>query len=512
MIMRKKAMYLRKSRADDGSMTVEEVLRRHKSQLLELAAKNGHTIKEDDIFEEVVSGESLYMRPKMLKLLELVDARTYDAVYVIDIDRLGRGGMRDQGIILDTFRDSNTNIITPRKTYDLNDETDEELTEFEAFMARRELKLIKRRLGRGMERVTLEGGYLANPPFGYKRAWVGKIPTLEIIPEEEVFVKMIFDMYVNQGVGRTIIADTLTSYGIKPHRNGTWSRSTVARILNNETYIGRVVRGRKKYTKKGQNGSPKFKSEANPDDKIVNIKGIHPPIISEELFYKAQEIRAGRYHPSYRKEDCLKNPLSGLIKCKQCGFCLQLRKMKKNAADPYWIICTTKDCSKSTRFDRVEAVFINTLQMELDNMKYIRSSNANFEELENAKNALQYVKKEIEKCEKQMSKLHDFLEQEVYDIATFKSRSSDLKNRICNLRTQQEELEDRIEQFDPQKYDLFIAKIEKAIAAYLNPEVENIEKNNLLKEVVEKAVYYKAKDWDKDQFELTLILKDFTAI
>ena len=53
----------------------------------------------------------------------------------MEIDRLGRGDMEDQGLILKTFKNANTLIVTPRKIYDLNDEFDEEYTEFEAFMA-----------------------------------------------------------------------------------------------------------------------------------------------------------------------------------------------------------------------------------------------------------------------------------------------------------------------------------------------------------------------------------------
>lgn len=88
-------------------------------------------------------------RPEMLELLKEVKDNMCDAVLCIDVDRLGRGNMQEQGLILDTFKKSNTKIITPRKTYDLKDEWDEEYSEFEAFMARKELKLINRRLQRG---------------------------------------------------------------------------------------------------------------------------------------------------------------------------------------------------------------------------------------------------------------------------------------------------------------------------------------------------------------------------
>ena len=142
-------IYLRKSRADEEAekQGEYETLAKHKSTLLKIAKEKKLNILE--IKEELVSGESISNRPKMIELLSEVEKGMYDAVLVMDIDRLGRGNMQDQGLILSTFKKSNTKIITPRKVYDLNNEFDEEYSEFEAFMARKELKLITRRMQRG---------------------------------------------------------------------------------------------------------------------------------------------------------------------------------------------------------------------------------------------------------------------------------------------------------------------------------------------------------------------------
>ncbi|HEX3040251.1 MAG TPA: recombinase family protein, partial [Caproiciproducens sp.] len=121
------AIYLRKSRAEELSDSVDETLRRHKEILLDYAQKNGLTIAK--IYEEVVSGESLYTRLRMLELLADVEHSKYDAILCMDIDRLGRGAMSDQGIILETLKNSGTKIITPRKVYDLNNEMDETYSE-----------------------------------------------------------------------------------------------------------------------------------------------------------------------------------------------------------------------------------------------------------------------------------------------------------------------------------------------------------------------------------------------
>lgn len=219
------AIYLRKSRAEELTDTVEETLRRHHEILTEYAVKNDLNVVRT--YEEVVSGESLYARPKMMELLSDVEQGKYEAVLCMDIDRLGRGTMSDQGIILETFKAADTKIITPRKVYDLNNELDEEYTEFETFMARRELKLIKRRMQRGVRKSIEEGGYLANAPYGYRNVMVNKRPTLEINEEEAKFVRLMFDLYVNKGMGCQVIADTVNAMGAKPHRSDRFGRTSV---------------------------------------------------------------------------------------------------------------------------------------------------------------------------------------------------------------------------------------------------------------------------------------------
>lgn len=73
------AIYLRKSRADQG--TVEDTLRKHKETLLDYAAKHNIFVSLNDIYEEVISGESLYARPQMLRLLSDVEAGKFPPFY-----------------------------------------------------------------------------------------------------------------------------------------------------------------------------------------------------------------------------------------------------------------------------------------------------------------------------------------------------------------------------------------------------------------------------------------------
>ena len=155
------SVYLRKSRMEEGLAT-DEVLAKHQKTLYDYAADHGIHILEE--YPEVVSGESLYARPQMLRLLQDVEDGKYDAVLCMDLDRLSRGRMKDQGIILDAFRESGTLIITPEKIYNLADEIDEEYAELKTFISRREYKIITKRLRRGLQMSIQDGCYVANAP------------------------------------------------------------------------------------------------------------------------------------------------------------------------------------------------------------------------------------------------------------------------------------------------------------------------------------------------------------
>ena len=308
----KVAMYLRKSRQDEELERKEntDTLSRHRKTLLEVARKQHLDIIQ--VKEEIVSGGSVADRPKMLELLEEVKNNMYDAVLCMDLDRLGRGGMQDQGLILDTFKESNTLIITPDKIYNLNNELDEEMTEFKAFFARRELKMITKRMQRGRVKSVEEGKYIASTaPFGYKFEYDkdGK-KSLVIDEEKAAIVRNIFDMYVN-GNGAYKIKVWLDNMGIKTNNGIPFSEQAIRRILKNELYKGYVSWNN--YRRRGT------KTIKQPTENIIMAKGQHEAIVSEEIWNKADEIRQNNQIVPTGNNKNMTNPLSGLVKCACCG-------------------------------------------------------------------------------------------------------------------------------------------------------------------------------------------------
>ena len=178
-------IYLRKSRADVEieNATAEDVLERHEKILMELAHRQNLNIVK--IHREVVSGETIVSRPKMQALLSEVEQGLWTGVLVMEVERLARGDTVDQGIVAQTFKYSDTKIITPTKTYDPNNEYDEEYFEFGLFMSRREYKTINRRLQRGRLSSVKDGKYVGNrPPYGYDRLKLEHEKGYTLVPNE----------------------------------------------------------------------------------------------------------------------------------------------------------------------------------------------------------------------------------------------------------------------------------------------------------------------------------------
>ena len=214
-------IYLRKSRADrEAEARGEgETLARHERILLDLAKSRGYIIGA--IYKEVVSGETISARPVMQQLLREVESGMWDGVLVVEVERLARGDTIDQGVVSRAFQYSDTMIITPTKTYDPNNEFDEEYFEFGLFMSRREYKTIKRRLNNGRISSVKEGKYCGNkPPYGYERVKLQgeKGYTLQPIPDQSEIVKMIYSWYAGDGcdqIGVAKIVRKLNDMGIK---------------------------------------------------------------------------------------------------------------------------------------------------------------------------------------------------------------------------------------------------------------------------------------------------------
>ena len=496
-------IYLRKSRADaEAEARGEgETLARHRAALVSLAERMGLPVSKT--YREIVSGETIAARPVMRRLLSEVEGGLWDGVLVMEIERLARGDTIDQGVIARAFSLSHTKIVTPAKTYDPDDEFDEEYFEFGLFMSRREYRAINRRLQRGRRASALEGKYTGSvAPFGYVRVKLDgqKGYTLAPDPAAAPAVKLIFELYTKGetllngdggrlGVAR--LARRLNDLGIRPRRAARWTPSMLQPILKNPVYAGKIRYMGRPAVKKAKDGGTAVSRPRNGG--CIVVDGLHPPLVDRETWDRAQEYLAGG-HPRGTRSESLKNPFAGLVYCGVCGGRM-CRKPYKNAPDA--LVCPDTACANvSSELRLVESAVLRSLKT------WLRGYRLHAETADDkapsaadaaAGSALRRIGEDLARLRAQCAAAHDLLEQGVYDAETFSKRKKALQGQTEELQRQNKALRRQLQASrarETARRDLRARAKDIAAAYTLAPSV--MSKNSLLKSVVQRIDYYKA--------------------
>lgn len=517
-------LYVRKSRSDaEAEARGEgETLARHTRTLLDLAAARKLGIGH--VYKEIVSGETIAARPVMQQLLQDVEQGVWQGVLVMEIERLARGDTIDQGIVAQTFKFSDTKIITPMKDYDPNDEYDEEYFEFSLFMSRREYKTIKRRMQRGRVASAKEGNYVGSrAPYGYKRVKIedDKGYTLEPIPEEADVVRSIFEYYTggeqlpdgtHRRLGVSLITRRLNELKIKPQRSEYWSTASVRDILRNPVYIGKIRWNNRPDIKKMVDGRIKRTRPHAAPENVILVNGKHPAIVSEEIYQKAQEfLTENKPHPIPEKNR-VQNPLAGLVYCEKCGHAMVRRPYQGDYPDT--LLCPATHCDNvSSMLHFVEQHLLDSLRHWV--VQYQIEIKKQQEEQKKAnpasaqEKALKRLGSELQKLNEQLDHTHDLLEQGVYTPEMFLDRTKKISEKIRQNEAEQETIRTKIIEFKriDESRMILIPKIERLLEVYDTLPTAK-EKNEMLKEVLERVTYRKDKGgrWHNspEDFILTL--------
>lgn len=464
------AIYLRKSRADiEAEQRGEgETLSRHAITLEELAKKQKLPVVK--VYKEIVSGENIAARPQMQQLLADVNDGKYDGVLVMEIERLARGDTIDQGIVAQAFRDSETKIITPIKTYDPNNEFDEEYFEFSLFMSRREYKTIKRRMNAGRLAAVKEGNYIGtNPPYGYKKiSPEPKVHTLEIVESEAEIIRLIFHLYLH-GKGIKAITGELDRLGVPPRKNKCWEVPSIKKILENPIYIGKI----------------RWQCKASGD---TLYEGKHEPIISEEIFNAAQDKRKNNPAAQVPESFELRNYYHNLLYCNSCGR--QMRRRYVSETGKAHMLCVRRECRGkvvSATMDSIDMAVLSAVRYRLEQLL---NSSTDAEPQADEPDRRKPLQAELDKLNKQQERLYDLLEQGVYDAAVFLERSAIIKEKAATIDAALKEL-----QVEEKK---LAAKLtaEQSVAALQRlldnfADADEQQRAELLQGAIQKIVYSK---------------------
>jgi len=513
-------IYLRKSRVDTEAEAngAGNTLARHEQALLHHAADLGRRITH--IYREVVSGETILARPQMQQLLRDVEGGAWDAVHVMEVERLARGDTLDQGIVSQTFLYSKTLIITPKKTYDPSNEFDEEYFEFGLFMSRREYKTINRRQQAGRIASMREGKWVSNrSPYGYQRVKLEgqKGWTLEPQDPHAAVVRDIFrwvtDGYTDEvgntkRLGTSLIARRLNEIGIPSPTGRDWLPNSVRDLLRNEVYAGWICWGRRATQKYLSDGVVVTSRPRAHSASFQRFRGIHPKLIEQEVFDRTQKMLGD--HPSRPgpKQSATKNPLAGLVLCGGCGRAMVRRPYQSGRQET--LLCPYSSCK--TIASDLHIVEDTILSLMADLLEAIeapdcKQENQQSKEQDTLFRSLASCQKELILLVAQEKRAFELVEQEVYTADQFIMRSKELTKRKQELEMRQDavrtELQNRSSSQAAQEE--LTPRLRHALDSYYTAETP-AAKNELLRSVLSKVVYTKSSGGRYRQSNMCLTL------
>ncbi len=478
-------MYLRKSRQDDPNETVAEVLAKHEVQLQEHALREiGRRIPEENIYREVVSGESIDEREEMQKVLARIEDPKVTGVLVIEPQRLSRGDLVDCGRLINTLRFTRTQAITPAMTYDLENKMERKFFQDELLRGRDYLEYTKEILSRGRIAAVKRGCYIGNiPPYGYDKIKIGKDNTLTPNENADV-VRLIFHLYTKEGLAPGSIAKRLNEMEIPAAKGGKWEKYVPRKILTNIHYTGKVVFYSSKQTPVLENGEILVKRLRQSKEDMIIADGKHPAIIDWETWELAQKRIAS--NPPVKHSVTLKNPFTGILYCSKCGTALCLHPYP-HAETRMGCRKVAPRCYKSVKYVEIYNAVVFALEnSELPKLQ-LKVKNGDGEAAKIQQNLLAKFEKELQGYRAMEDKQFEFYENGIYSQEIFDRRHRAICEKIANCQKQINETKMNM----PKDIDYAerVTTLENAIAILKDPNATPEQQNRILKSIVSRIEF-----------------------
>lgn len=266
----------------------------------------------------------------------------------------------------------------------------------------------------GIYRAKKEGRWTTLAPVGYRniRSEDGRAM---IVPSKDAdLVREAFQEFASGAHGMEELRHKLVDKGLK------CKRSRFPELLRNRAYIGKVL-------------VPAYKDEPE-----YYAKGIHEPLISEELFFQVQDILDGRA-PNRPTKNTLKEqlPLRGFLECRLCGKNISGSASRGNGGKYYYYHCTC-GCNERFKAEIANKSFIEFLQSIKPNLMTL---DLNYEVLLDTFEAkMKSDRSELTKIEDEISRNNHRLQNAQHLMLDAEISASDYKEIKAKISTANDEL------------------------------------------------------------------------
>lgn len=278
--------------------------------------------------DEGITGTSTKKRKAFNRMLVDAEAGAFDLIITKEISRFARNTL-DSIFYTRKLKEMGIGVIFMNDNINTLDADAELRLTIMSSIAQEESRKTSDRVKWGQKRRMELGVVFGRDMLGYD-VCEGK---LQINEQGAEIVRLIFHKFVNEDKGTHVIARELREAGIPTATYmKTWSNTVILRVLRNEKYCGDLVQ-KKTFTPNYLTHEKKYN---RGEEEFITIRDHHEPIISRELFERAQE-ELRRRSPSEEQKAKHSNRycFSGKIKCGICGGSFVSRTKKRKDLSVY---------------------------------------------------------------------------------------------------------------------------------------------------------------------------------
>ena len=273
--------------------------------------------------DEGISGTNTKKRSEFKRMIACAKEGDFDLIITKEISRFARNTL-DSIYYTRDLKKHGVGVIFMNDNINTLDGDAELRLAIMSSIAQEESRKTSERVKWGQKRQMEQGVVFGRSMLGYD-VKDGKMTVNE---DGAKIVRLIFHKFANENKGTHVIARELREAGITPMRVKEWSNTVILRVIRNEKYCGDLVQ-KKTFTPDFLSHEKKYN---RGEEEFVIIKDHHEPIVSRELFEKANRILDEK---SLTQEGKAKHsnryPFSGKIKCGCCGSSYVARyKNRKN--------------------------------------------------------------------------------------------------------------------------------------------------------------------------------------
>jgi site-specific DNA recombinase len=343
------------ARVSSERQAEEKTIESQLASLHAYAKEHSYKIEEKNVFvDNGISGTEL-VRPGLEALRDAVAMHTIDCIVVLCPDRLARK-QAHQLILTEEFSRHDVDLEFVNHTFSSSPE-DQLFLQMQGAIAEYEREKIMERTRRGkvFKAKNQQVCVLSNAPYGFvykKKSDCGGIAAYELHPEESKVVRSVYQMYGVEQIPMNAIAQRLTAEGVLAPKGGShWHRSSIFRMLTNPAYMGsaaykktqvipRKIGALAKSAPMSRYPKSSKTRELIKREDWISIRVPH--IVPDSLYERVQEQILKNKQLSSRNNKRNQYLLTGLLRCKECGYSIHgITTLSRETYRSYYV-CTGK--------------------------------------------------------------------------------------------------------------------------------------------------------------------------